>query len=89
MVSVGDKVEVNKLHAEEGKKITFEEVLLRRKGTKVEIGSPAIKDALVEAKVLEHFRGKKVQTLKYKAKSRYRRKMGHKQDKTKLEITKI
>ncbi|MDD3648057.1 MAG: 50S ribosomal protein L21 [Candidatus Dojkabacteria bacterium] len=88
-ISVGDIIIVNKLHAEEGKTIKLEEVLLSRKGSKTEIGNPTLKDTVVEAKVIEHTRAKKVEIFKYKAKARYRRKMGHRQDKTKIEITKI
>lgn len=88
-VSVGDKLDLNRLHAKEGDVISFDDVLLLKKGKKLEVGNPTVKDSKIEAKVLKHFKGKKIKIFKYKAKSRYRRRIGHRQLKTQIEITKI
>jgi len=89
IVRNGDVLNVEKLDAEEGKKISFDEVLLSDDGKTTKLGEPTIKGAKVEAKVLEQGRDKKLHVIKYKAKSRYFRKYGHRQPFTKVEITKI
>ena len=88
-VKVGDMLKVEKEDEKEGKTITFDKVLLVSKDGKVTIGTPTVKGAAVVAKVIEQGKGKKVNIFKYKSKSRYRRKMGHRQKYTKLEIIKI
>src|SRR3989338_10371050 len=89
LVSPGDKIKVERLDEKEGKEITFSEVLLCDKdgsGKKVEIGSPVIKDVKVKAKVLNHGKGEKLIIFKYKPKKRYKRKIGHRQQFTEVEI---
>lgn len=89
LVREGDVVEVEKLATEEGKKHTFEKVLLLSKDDKeVELGMPFLK-IKVEGKVLEQGRGEKIRVFKMKAKKNYRRTKGHRQPFTKVEITKI
>lgn len=88
-VSKGDQLEVEKVEAEAGKKLVLTEVLLTTKKGKVTIGAPHVKGAKVEAKVLEHKKGRKVKTLKYRAKSRYRKRTGHRPMYTRIEIVKI
>lgn len=88
-VSKGDNVQVEKLDKEVGKKVVFNEVLLASKKGKLDIGTPTIKSAKVEAKIIEQYKGKKIKVFKYMAKSRYRRHKGHRQNYTKIEITKI
>jgi large subunit ribosomal protein L21 len=88
-VSKGDKLDVEKQMGKEGEKLTFDEVLLVVKKGKTNVGTPVVKSAKVEAKIVEQFKGKKVTTMKYRAKSRYRKKTGHRQQYTKLEIVKI
>jgi len=73
----------------EGKEITFNEVLLLEKGNKLEIGNPLVKDAKVVGKVLKQGKGEKITVLKYKPKTRYRVKKGHRQPFTEVEILKI
>ena len=88
-VAEGDVVFFEKLDTEEGKKITFDKVILVSNDGKVEIGSPYVKGAKVEGKVVAHGKGKKIIVFKYKAKKNYRRKQGHRQPYTKVEITAV
>lgn len=88
-VSEGDVVFFEKLDTEEGKKVTFKEVVLVSDDKKVEVGAPYVKGAKVEGKVVEHGKGKKIIVYKYKAKKNYRRTQGHRQPYTKVQITKI
>lgn len=87
-VAEGDVVFFEKLDAEEGKKVTFDKVILVS-DEKVEIGNPYVKGVKVEGKVVAHGKGKKIIVFKYKAKKNYRRKQGHRQPYTKVEITSI
>lgn len=87
-VSTGDKVRVEKLDKEVGDKVTFEEVLLVSDGT-VTVGNPYVKGAKVEAKVTDQAKDKKVIVYKYKPKTGYHKKNGHRQLYTELEIGKI
>jgi len=89
LVQPGDKIKVEKLDAEEGKEITFSEVLLCDKNGTPEIGEPLVPGAKVTAKVLSHGKGKKLIIFKYKPKKRYKRKIGHRQTFTEVEITGI
>ena len=88
-VAEGDVVFFEKLDTEEGKKITFDKVILVSDEGKVEIGNPYVKGAKVEGKVVAHGKGKKIIVFKYKAKKNYRRKQGHRQPYTKVEITAV
>lgn len=88
-VSEGDVVFFEKLEAEEGKKVNFNNVILVSDGKKVEVGTPYVKGAKVEGKVIAHGKAKKIIVFKYKAKKNYRRKQGHRQPFTKVEITSI
>lgn len=88
-VAVGDKVVVEKLDVEAGKAVKLEEVLLVSDDGKTEVGMPFVAGAAVQAKVLAHGRGEKIEVFKMKAKKRYQVKQGHRQDETTLEITKI
>ncbi len=87
-VEVGKKISVEKLDVEVGSEVTLDEVLFIG-GDKVEIGAPFVKGAKVLAKVLEQGKGKKIRIFKYKAKSNYRRRQGHRQPFTLLEVTAI
>ena len=88
-VSEGDVVFFEKLDVEEGKKITFDHVVLVSDDKKVEVGSPYVKGVKVEGKVVAHGKHKKILVYKYKAKKNYRRTQGHRQPYTKVEITKV
>ena len=88
-VSEGDVVFFEKLDAEEGKKVTFDKVVLVSDEGKVQVGNPYVKSMKVEGKVVSHGKGKKIIVFKMKAKKNYRRKQGHRQPYTKVEITSI
>ena len=88
-VSAGDKLKVEKLAAEAGGNVSFKSVLLVVDGDKADIGTPHVKGATVEAKVLRDARARKVIVFKYHSKARYRKKKGHRQHFTEVEITKI
>ena len=88
-VSEGDVVFFEKLDAEEGKKVTFENVVLVSDEGKVEVGAPYVKGVKVEGKVVAHGKAKKIIVFKMKAKKNERKKQGHRQPYTKVEITSI
>ena len=88
-VAEGDIVFFEKLDAEEGKKVTFDKVMLVSDDGKVEVGNPYVKGVKVEGKVVSHGTAKKIIVFKMKAKKNYRRKQGHRQPYTKVEITAI
>ena len=88
-VAEGDVVFFEKLNAEEGKKITFDNVVLLSEEGKVQVGNPYVKGIKVEGKVISHDKSKKILVFKYKAKKNYRRTQGHRQPYTKVEITNI
>ena len=89
LVSPGDKIKIEKLNKEEGKEVTFTDVLLVEKSNKLEIGNPKVKGAKVIGKILKQDKAKKIIILKYKPKSRYKKKTGHRQPFTEVEILKI
>lgn len=86
-VAEGDVIQVEKLHVEEGKEITFDRVLMVSDGQEVKVGAPVIEGAQVTATVQGHGRGKKI--IVYKHKKNYHKKQGHRQDFTRLHIDKI
>jgi len=88
-VSVGDRISVERLPAEESDEITIERVLLLGGDGDVKVGTPVVSGASVTAKIDDHFRGEKIHVFKYKPKKRYRRKIGHRQELTHLTITGI
>ena len=88
-VSEGDVLLVEKLEAAEGEAVVFDQVLTCVNGSDVKVGQPLVEGASVQAKVLEHGKGKKIIVFKYKAKSNYRRRQGHRQPFTKVAIEKI
>ena len=87
--SEGDKIEVDRLPNEVGEAVTLENVLLSVDAEDVKIGTPSIKGAKVQAKVLDHFKGRKILVLKYRPRQRYRVKSGHRQQYTRLLIESI
>ena len=88
-VQEGETVYFEKLPEEEGKKVSFEKVVLLSDDKKIQVGNPYVAGAKVEGKVVSHGRGEKVLVFKYKAKKNERKTRGHRQDYTKVEITSI
>ena len=88
-VSVGDKLKVEKLDVKAGDTVIFDTVLLSVVDDKVAIGAPYVASAKTEAKVLGDVRGEKKIIFKYHPKTRARKKKGHRQDYTELQITKV
>jgi len=88
-IEEGDKIKVEKLDGEAGDKITFDEVLLVGDDKKVSVGTPTVDKSTVEGKILGQDRHKKVWGIKHKAKKRYKKKYGHRQAYTEVEIMKI
>ena len=89
LVRPGDKIKVEKLDTEAGKAVSFAEVLLWEKDGKIEIGTPFITGAEVKGKVAAQVKGEKLIIFKYKPKKRYKRKIGHRQKFTEVEIVEI
>jgi large subunit ribosomal protein L21 len=88
LVSEGQTLEIEKIKGKKGNKVSFDQVLLV-KSKKLEIGSPLVKKAKVTAEIVNQFKDKKIRVAVYKAKHRYRRVKGHRQQKTKIKILKI
>ena len=87
-VSEGDVIRVEKLGVEAGQTYTFDQVLLVS-GDEVKIGAPTVEGATVEADVVDNIKGKKVIVYKYKRKTGYHKKNGHRQQLTAVKIIKI
>jgi len=88
-VEKDQRVFVNRLQTEEGKKVSFDNVLLLGDGDKITVGAPAIDGAQVGAKVLKHLKGDKVIVFKKKRRKGYRVKNGHRQSLTEIVIESI
>lgn len=89
LVTVGSKITTNRLEVEAGKKLETEKVLLVNDGEATKVGMPLLANASVSLKVLDHTRAKKVTISRFRAKSRYRRKIGHRQPQTTVEVVAI
>lgn len=89
LVQAKDKIEVEKLDLEAGAEVNFDKVLLVAEGNDVKVGKPFVAGAKVSGKILKQARAKKVIVLKYHNKTRYRRKRGHRQNYTQVEIEKV
>ncbi len=85
----GETIEVDRLPNEVGDSLSLEDVLLCVDGDDVTVGAPLIKGAKIQAKVLEHFKGRKILVFKYRPRQRYRVKSGHRQQYTRLLIESI
>ena len=88
-VQEGEAVYFEKLDVEEGKKVSFDKVVLISNDGKVQVGNPYDANAKVEGKVVSNGKAKKILVFKYKAKKNERKTRGHRQDYTKVEITSI
>ncbi len=88
-VQKDDKLLVEKLDGEEGAKITLDEVLMVSDDKTSKVGEPLVKGAKVEASIVAQTRGPKITIFKKKRRQNYRRKKGHRQDLTMIQITNI
>ena len=88
-VAEGDEVIVEKLEVAEGESVTFDEVLTIVDGENVKIGTPKVEGAKVSGKVVKNGKGPKIRIFKFKHKTNYRRRAGHRQPFTKVKIEKI
>ena len=88
-VTVGQYIEVERLAAEIGATVELDRVLMVADGEAVQVGQPVVDGAKVSATVVEQGKGDKVLIFKYRAKQRYRRKKGHRQLYTRLQIQEI
>ena len=88
-VAEGDVLYVEKLGVEAEQNVKFEQVLAVLDGENTKIGAPVVEGAVVEAKVVKNGKGKKITVFEYKAKKNEKKKIGHRQPYTKVEITKI
>jgi len=91
LVKEGTVLRVEKLDAQEGAQVSFGEVLLvaQGEGGEVKVGTPYVANAAVEATVVKQGRARKVTIIKFKPKTRYYKKQGHRQQFTEIKITKI
>ena len=88
-VEEGEVISIEKLNAEEGDKVEFEEVLAIKSEGKLQVGSPAIEGAKVTGTVLSQEKDKKVVIMKMRRRQDYRSKQGHRQKLTKVKIDSI
>ena len=88
-VQPGDTIRVESLEGSDGDTVELSDVLMVSRNGDTTLGSPTVPGAKVTAEVVGHGRGKKIIVFKYKAKTRYRRKQGHRQAYTELKVTDI
>ena len=88
-VNEGDIIFVEKLDVNEGETVTFDKVMALSTGDDFKVGTPIVEGAKVEANVVKNGKAKKIYVMKYKSKKNEKKKIGHRQPYTKVEITKI
>ena len=88
-VEPGDTIRVESLPGHAGETVELSDVLMVSREGEVTLGTPTVEGARVTAEVVDNGRGKKVIVFKYKPKTRYRRKNGHRQSYTELRVTDI
>jgi large subunit ribosomal protein L21 len=88
-VAEGDKLRVEKLNADEGADIAFDQVLMLHDGEQVQVGKPYLSGHQVRAQVLTHGRGKKVRIIKFRRRKHHLKRQGHRQAFTEVRITGI
>jgi len=88
-VAEGDPLYIEKLNVEAGETVTFDKVLAILDGDKATFGAPTVEGASVAATVVKNGKGKKIRIFKYNPKKGYRKRQGHRQPYTKVEIAKI
>jgi large subunit ribosomal protein L21 len=88
-VSTGEKLKIEKLSSDVGKELVLDEVLLVGEGQAIKVGTPVLKGASVKAKIVSHGLGEKVMTFKMRRRKNSKRRRGHRQGYTEIEITGI
>jgi large subunit ribosomal protein L21 len=88
-VQEGDIIYIEKLDVKDGDSIVFDRVMAVYEGDSVKIGTPVVDGATVTASVVKNGKGKKIKIFKYKSKKNYRRRQGHRQPSTKVQIGSI
>lgn len=88
-VAEGDEIFVEKLEGEAGDSVDFDEVLAVSNDDDFKVGTPFVEDVKVSGEIVKHGKGKKIVIFKYKPKSTYRNKTGHRQPYTKVKINSI
>ena len=88
-VAEGDTIRIEKLDADEGATVTFDNVLFIANGDDVKVGTPLLTDSAVTANVTKHGRGKKIEVIKFRRRKHHRKQMGHRQYFTEVQITGI
>ena len=88
-VKEGDMIDTNRLEHKEGESITLDQVLFFANDKDIQVGQPYLKNVKITAKVLKHGRAPKVIAFKFRRRKNYARTVGHRQDLTTLNITKI
>lgn len=89
IVSKGQEILVNRMDGKTKDKVVIKDVLLVQKGDETKVGTPNVSGVEVEIEILEHTRGKKVRKETFKAKARQRRHVGHRQELTRVKVTKL
>ncbi len=89
LVSAGQEIKIEKIPGKVGDKVYFDQVLLVNQQEGLKIGQPLVKNIKVEGEIVNQLKGKKIKVFKYKAKSRYRRQKGHRQQLTLVKINTI
>jgi len=88
-IKEGQILDVDRIKGEKGDKVKIDQVLLLADNKDINIGTPTLSDVVVEASIVDQFKGKKLRVATYKAKSRYRRVKGFRPLLTKIKIDKI
>lgn len=89
VVKENDILSIEKIEGEKGSTISLENILLVAEGEDVSLGNPEVKGAKIDVEIVDQFKDKKVEIVKFKRKTGYRRKNGHRQNLTKVKILKI
>ena len=88
-VTPDEVVVVPRVTGEPGATVTFDQVLMVADGDRIKVGQPYVQGASLKAEVVEHFRGPKVRIFKFKRRREYRRRKGHRDERTRLRVTAI
>jgi len=89
LVKPGSTIQIEKVVGEEGEIVKLDKVLFLSRDNDIELGKPFVPGAMLEAKITKQARSRKVLVFKYKSKSKYRRKRGHRQHYTELKVSKF